>query len=114
MAMRLLEGDYVPNAWGGFETVRGGEALLQRVFFKLKARRGSFPFLPELGSRLHLLTRERPSNRRSAAEAYVREALADERDLTLTGLTVRERGEELTLEMTFAYSGGEAALQMTV
>ena len=114
MAMRLVEGDYVPNAWGGFETVSGGDALLQRIFFKLKARRGSFPLLPELGSRLYLLSRERPSGRRAAAEMYVREALADEPDLALTELTVTERDGELTLDMTFSYDGGEASLQMTV
>ena len=114
MAMRWVEGDSVPNAWGGFETVSGGDALLQRIFFKLKARRGSFPLLPELGSRLYLLSRERPSGRRAAAEMYVREALSDERDLTLTGLTVTERGGELVLDMRFSYSGGERLLQMTV
>ena len=53
MELRLEQGDYVPNGAGGFQRLEGAEALLQRVLFRLTARRGQFPFLPELGSRLY-------------------------------------------------------------
>ena len=49
MELRLEQGDYVPNGAGGFQRLEGAEALLQRVLFRLTARRGQFPFLPELG-----------------------------------------------------------------
>ena len=60
MALLLRGGDYVPDEMGGLRTVEGAEEVLQRVLFQLQARRGSFPFLPELGSRLYLLPREKP------------------------------------------------------
>lgn len=60
MELRLEQGDYVPNGAGGFQRLEGAEALLQRVLFRLTARRGQFPFLPELGSRLYQLGREKP------------------------------------------------------
>ena len=52
MELRLREGDYVRDELGGVERLTGGEAVLQRALFRLSARRGAFPFLPELGSRL--------------------------------------------------------------
>ena len=50
MELRLEQGDYVPNGAGGFQRLEGAEALLQRVLFRLPARRGQFPFLPELAA----------------------------------------------------------------
>lgn len=44
MELKLQNGDYVPDGVGGLRRVWGQEALLQRVFYKLMARRGSFPF----------------------------------------------------------------------
>ena len=49
MALILREGDYVPDGKGGFRTAEGGQELLERILWKLSVRRGSFPFLPELG-----------------------------------------------------------------
>ena len=63
MALLLKDGDYVVDERGGLRTVEGAQDLLQRVLFRLQARRGSFPFLPELGSRLYLLPREKPGGR---------------------------------------------------
>lgn len=91
MALRIRDGDYVPKA-GGLEQVRGSEALLQRVLFRLTARRGSFPFLPGLGSRLYRLGLSPPGQRQGAAEQYVTEALAGEAGLTVTAVTLTEDG----------------------
>ena len=60
MGLSLREGDYVPDGTGGLRRTRGQEALLERVLFRLTARRGSFPFLPELGSRCLLYTSPSP------------------------------------------------------
>ena len=78
MELKLEQGDYVPDGAGGFETLEGAHALLARVLFRLTARRGQFPFLPEMGSRLYLLGREKPSARETLALQYVTEALAQE------------------------------------
>lgn len=106
MELKLENGCYVPGKYQGFERVSGSEELLQRVLMKLKARRGSFLPMPEYGSRLYLLPREKPSNRTAAAKSYVSEALEDEVGLKLEGLTV-EQGEtgELTLSLSFLYNG---------
>ena len=45
MGLSLREGDYVPDGTGGLRRTGGQEALLERVLFRLTARRGSFPFL---------------------------------------------------------------------
>ena len=107
MELLLRDGDYVPDGAGGLRTAEGDEALLQRVLWKLAVRRGSFPFLPGLGSRLHELPREKPGARRAAARQYAAEALADE-----PGLTVRDArvsaGEDgammVTVELEYAGS----------
>lgn len=78
MELELKNGDYVADGVGGLRRVGGREALLQRVLFRLTARRGSFPFWQTLGSRLWELGRVPAPERRSAARQYVAEALAEE------------------------------------
>ena len=52
MELMVRGGDYLPDGRGGFRRAEGDDELLQRVLWKLSVRRGSFPFLPELGSLL--------------------------------------------------------------
>ena len=93
MELQIQNGDYVPDGLGGFRRLTGGEALLQRVLFRLVPRRGAFPFMPELGSRLYLVLREKPAARQALAEQYVAEALAEEPGLTVAGVTLEELPE---------------------
>ncbi len=95
--MLLQGGDYVPDGNGGFVTVQDREALLSRVLFQLTARRGSFPFLPELGSRFHLLLREKHSVQEALAAQYAAEALAGEEELTLMDTRWDKNTARLTL-----------------
>lgn len=92
MELRMKDGDYVPDGQGGVLRCTGGAEVLQRVLYRLSVKRGSFPFLPELGSRLHLLTREKPLARPSVARQYVEEALAGE-DLTVDEVTLTDAGD---------------------
>lgn len=78
MELLIQNGDYVPDGKGGFQRAEGSAELLQRVLFKLTARRGSFPFLPNLGSQLYRLTREKPSALPSLARQYAAQALEGE------------------------------------
>lgn len=55
MTALLRNGDYCPDGMGGFRQAWGGEEVLERVLFQLTARRGSFPLLPQVGSRIYLL-----------------------------------------------------------
>lgn len=106
MELKLEQGDYVPDGAGGFETLDGAQALLARVLFRLTARRGQFPFLPEMGSRLYLLGRERPS---------AREALAQEADLAVLGTELREDGTgAAVLTATLEWRGTPLAVQVDV
>ena len=52
MELQIKNGDYVPDSQGGLVRLEEERALLQRVLFRLSARRGALPFLPGLGSRL--------------------------------------------------------------
>ena len=110
MEARLENGDYLPDGRSGFLTAEGDEALLQRVLLRLSARRGSFPFLPELGSRLYLLGTLAPAARSLAAERYVTEALAPE---TLTVEEVR-LGEDGSLTVTLRSGGRAYQVETTV
>lgn len=102
MELVLRNGDYVPDGVGGLRRAGGREALLQRVLFRLTARRGTFPFWEELGSRLWQLGRVPAEQRQAAAKQYVAEALAEERTLTVENveLTVGSAGAVLTVELS--------------
>ena len=78
MELKIRDGDYCPDGLGGMERLSDAEAVLQRVLYRLTARKGSFPLLPKLGSDLHRLLREKPSTRQAMAEQYVHAALAEE------------------------------------
>lgn len=114
MALVLRDGDYVPDGAGGLKTVHGSEELLERVLWKLSVRRGSFPFLPDLGSRLHLLGRAPAKDRSALAEQYVRQALSDE-DVTVTAvqLTPGEKGMA-NLTVSLLWQGEELTAAVEV
>jgi len=76
MTNLLISGDYVPDGGGGIRRAEAGQGLLAEILFRLTCRRGSFPLLPELGSRLYRLAEEKPSARDMAARQYAAEALA--------------------------------------
>ena len=99
-------GDLVPNGAGGFCRLEGSGALVQRVLFKLSARRGSFPFLPQLGSNLHLLGREKPGARSALCAQYVRQALEDE-DVTVTDVVYAEQGGQARVTVYLQWQGQE-------
>ena len=116
MGLSLRNGDYVPDGTGGLRRTEGREALLEQVLFRLTARRGTFPFLPELGSRLWQLgfaaggCKVVINYHRSQAQA---EALAAEPGLTVEQVILTESGggrAQVTVGLTWQ---GEA-LSVTV
>ncbi len=98
------DGDLVPNGAGDFCRLEGSQALVQRVLFKLTARRGSFPFLPRLGSRLHTLGREKLSARQALCAQYVRQALEDE-DVTVTDVVYADQGGQAQVKVYLQWQG---------
>ena len=112
MELELKNGDYLADGVGGLRRVGGREALLQRVLFRLTARRGSFPFREDLGSRLWELGRAPGPERRSAARQYVAEALQEEPDLTARLVKLTPKGEGTDLAVYLEWRGEGLTLQL--
>ena len=88
----LRDGDYVPNGFGGFTRLHGTQEVLAKALFKLTCRRGSFPFLQDLGSRLYELGRLRPSEREAAAKIYCEQAYGGRCEADAAAERAGERG----------------------
>lgn len=101
MDLKMRDGRYLPDGAGGLARVFGSEELLERALFRLKARRGAFPLLPEMGSRLYELPRLPAASRQAAAEQAAAEALEDE-DLTVEGVTLAQSGDGLSVTVRLA------------
>lgn len=114
MELKLQNGDYVPDGLGGFCRLEGAGDTLSKALFLLTARRGSFPFLPELGSQLWKLGREKPSARRAAAMAYAQEAL-EPLDVTVRDAAVTdEAGGAVRVAVTLDVAGTAETVEVTV
>lgn len=111
MELMIRNGDYV-SAGGDLCRVGGQEALLQRILFRLTARRGSFPFREELGSRLWQLGQLSAAARQTAAKQYVTEALAEERDVQVESVTLTEHGGRATLLAELSRKGERFPVSM--
>ena len=114
MEFLLRDGDYVPDGTGDLCRLTGEEEVLGRVLYRLTARRGGLPFLPKLGSRLHLILREKPSLRQALATQYVAEALEEERELKVTGVELREGENRGELTVRLEWRGEPLAVQLTL
>ena len=112
MEWRLTNGDYVPDGAGSLTALTGGEEVLARVLYRLTARRGALPFLPDLGSRLYQLGREKPSARQALAAQYVAEALREERDLNVRSVELARAGDDLLLTARLDWRGEELTVRL--
>lgn len=115
MSLLLHEGDYCADGCGGVQELTGAEAAAQRILFRLTVRRGSFPFMPELGSQLYRLGRESIQRREQAALQYVTEALAEETEVSVEGVQLCEGAEgESILHLSLCWQGQKLELPLTV
>ena len=112
MELILNNGDYIPDGRGGLARAEGDNALLQRVLFRLTARRGMLPMLPDLGSQLYLLGREKADARLSAARQYAAEAVKSE-GLQVQDLTLEPAGNG-QMHLTLWLEGEDTALTVSV
>lgn len=108
--LKIQNGDYVADGVGGMLRLNGTEALLQRVLFKLTARRGKFYFLNTLGSTLCDLSTVPKSLRLGAAKQAVAQALEDEKDLQIEQISLD--GDILTVRL--CYEGSALNLNVSV
>ena len=94
MELKIRNGDYVALENGGMEMVEGSAELIQRVLYRLTARREGFPFIPTLA---------------------VREALHEEEDLDVTGVTLDNAAQGLyTLRVALQYKGDPIEVALTI
>ena len=114
MSLLLKDRDYAADGNGGVAVVRDTEALLNEVLFRLTARRGSFPFLPELGSRMERLKREKPSSWEGLARQFAVEALDDLDGVTVVEAKVSREQDALTVTVELLWQGEQmsAAVQL--
>ena len=110
MSLLLQDRDYVPDGNGGVAVAQEGDELLGEALFRLTARRDSFPFLPELGSRMHLLRRAKPSEWESLALQYAAEALEDLTEVTVTGASVKQENGALWVSVELLWQGTRLAV----
>ena len=110
----LQNRDYVAQRDGGILCAEGNQALLCQALFRLCCRRGSFPFLPELGSRLWQLrscTREKLI---PLATAYASEAL-EPMGLRVQGVRLLSQdGERLRLDVQLSLSDQTEHLEVAL
>ncbi len=102
MELMVRDGDYLSDEAGRFRRVDGSDELLQRVLWKLSIPRGSFPLLPDLGSRLHQLSRSKLAQQGALARQYVSEALSTEPDLEVTNVMLEQDG---TMAVSLTWRG---------
>ncbi|MBP1758797.1 MAG: hypothetical protein H6Q61_1046 [Firmicutes bacterium] len=97
--MLLRNGDYLPDGAGGFQTALGEEELLDRVLFRLTARRGAFPLIPALGSKFYRLDKEKSGRREAMARQFAQEALEGEDGLEVLSVSLEEKRGWLTIHL---------------
>lgn len=105
MSLKLIDRDYVPDGNGGVAVAQDGDEVLGEALFRLTVRRGSFPFLPELGSRMYLLRRARPSEWDSLALRCAVEALEDMEGIQATGAAVSRKKDGLHVTVELLWQG---------
>jgi len=114
MPAMMNNGSYVPDGRGGFRQAEGTEGLLQEALFRLTCRRGQFPLLPQLGSRLYLLPREKASARDMAARQYAQEAL-EGLGISVTAAHVEEAADGASLvRLELTAEDAEISLEVRV
>ena len=113
MEIELKNGEY-QTADGRLHTVTGAEEILQRAVFRLKARRGGFAPLPEVGSRLYTLSRLPKAQRPGAARQFVREALAGMENVRLGAVEIREDAGVMKITVELRYAADSAVVAIEV
>lgn len=115
MEFQIKNGDYVPDHRGGLCTLRGADEVLRRVTYRLQARRGGLPFLPELGSQLYRLHQEKPGLRLEVARKYVEQALEQESQVQVKNVALADLGEgKSQLTVWLEWQGETLNVQLTV
>lgn len=112
MMNQIKNGDYVPQG-SGLVRCFDAEARLQDALFRLQCRRGSFPFLPELGSNLWQLGRTSPAAWQATARQYCAQAL-NGTGVTVKDLSVTQREQAVCLELTLQMEKDSVTVEVSL
>ncbi len=112
MANQLMGGDYPVRGTGNVR-LTGADAAFADALFRLQCRRGSFPFLPELGSRLWELGLVRSGDRAACARQYCLEALAGS-GVEARNVTVSEQGQALLVGAELRLGENSISVEVSV
>ena len=111
----LYGGDFAKDARGYPVLVSGVQELLQQALIRLKVKKGSFVYDPELGSELHTL---QPGGSDLSAQALrlAREALKQMGSIQVQQAAVRrvERPENLEIVVTLKAVGQNGQWEVVV
>lgn len=110
--MLIRNGDYVPDGQGSVLSAGGGDAAICDVLFRLSARRGGFPLMPELGSQMHRLRWEKPSARTALARRYAVEALSGLVGVAVTDAGVTVAGDRLLVQVELLWQGEPLTVEL--
>ena len=107
METAIHGGDFLLTSGGIPKECAPKEAVLQQVYIRLAARRGSLPYLPELGSRLHTL----PDRARTteAVLTCITEAMEGCEDAEIIGTLVEDG--RITAEVMTPYGRGTVIIE---
>ena len=106
MDTAIQNGDFLRDG-GRPISIDGKDELLQRAYLRLQARRGAFPYDPQMGSRIPLLPPEELTV--EAAMACIEEAMGDDPSLTAVGTTVTKSG--VAVEIDTPYGRGTVVIR---
>ena len=112
MAIKMERGDYCVCPGGPVE-LHGADAIFADALFRLQCVRGSFPFLPALGSRLWRLGLDRPADRPALARQYCAEAL-EGCGVDAAEVCLREEGRALIVEVTLTRGEKSTSVEVSV
>jgi len=112
MSILMERKDYVSDGMGSVRSVGGAEAVLAEVLFRLTARKGAFPLMPEFGSSMYLLRREKPSARQVLARQYAAEALESLDSVSVTDAEVIDMGDHLKIRVELVWQGQALAVEL--
>ena len=114
MALKIIDGRYALSDRGETVSVTGDDEITERILFKLKVRRGSFLPIPNLGSRLYLLPKEKRADMENAARGYITQALAEETEVTVTNVTAQYEKDGILLSLTVNYGEADREISLLV
>ena len=113
MDIAIINGNIALDESGRPRSIDGIEKALQQVRMCLEIRKGSFVFLPSLGSELWRLDSSKPYLQKQA-DMFVREALVNLKSITVKSVTAVSAGGGVSITVDIEKDGKSGRLEMNV